>query len=125
MSGETKSVSAWACGMCSALHASKRSADECCTCNTCEKKFAKKSTFSSMCQSCSYGSELRSTRAAVERAREDLNRSRDRLQRLIENPPDGKKRPKDDVIPPRDETYTHLDGTLNSSAWAPLYEVRD
>jgi outer membrane protein TolC len=40
---------------------------------------------------------VREARRALERAEDDVKRSRERLKNLINNPPPGKKRPKKDV----------------------------
>jgi len=118
-------VHAWACSQCEQVHREKVDADACCTCTACGAKF-KREGYRALCASCSWGSHLRSARDEVERSRVTFNNARDRLERLLtsERPPD-KRKPKDDVVPPRDESYVHPDGTQDKSAWAPLYAARD
>jgi hypothetical protein len=87
-------VSAWACGMCQCVYADKKSADECCKCGSCGKKFKKRSSYDSNCEVCSYGQELRNTRADVRRCQNHLRMARERLERLLKEPPPGRKAPK-------------------------------
>jgi hypothetical protein len=128
MSTESVSVPGWGCGLCGAVHGTKDDADRCCTCTGCGAKFQKSASYDSRCDSCDYGQDLRSARDACERAERDLKNTHERLKRLIDNPPAGKKRPKLGAppMPPIPcVPYVHPDGTVDPTPWAPLYEARD
>lgn len=121
---ESVKVTAWACSICGNVSAVRKRADECCTYSHCGKKF-KKEHYTSTCPSCAYGTDLRNARSEALRSRDRYNDARDRLERLIKDPPPGKRQLKSAAVPPRDESYVHLDGVVDVSAWAPLCEARD
>lgn len=94
MTTDSKSVTAWACSLCQRVHAEKEDADKCCECDECGQKFAHDVGYQPRCDSCQYGSQLREVRKSVERAKRDLKNNEERLERLVNNPPAGKRRPK-------------------------------
>lgn len=120
-------VEAWSCTECVAVHRNKEDADACCLCTSCRRKFKNTRQVSlqvSLCDSCSWTSDVQSARDDVERTQARFNEARDYLAKLISERPPGTLQPKE-AVPPRDTSYMHPDGTRDSSAWAPLYEVRD
>jgi hypothetical protein len=126
--GESVPINAWSCCQCHSVHRERSEADACCKCMECGEKFPRQNNYSCVCDRCEYGRNVRHARDAVARAQEDWARNHTRLTNLIDNPPPGKKRPKQPAppLPPKETVpYVHPDGTVDSSAWAPMYEVRD
>jgi hypothetical protein len=89
-------VSAWACAMCEKVHAERDDADECCRCGDCGEKFPHDG-FGNTCDGCMYGRRLRTGRDDVKRNADHLRSSLANLRGLIENPPNGKQRPKKSI----------------------------
>lgn len=125
---ETTSVTAWRCGQCGNVHEHRQDADDCCKCSECGEKFLHENNYGSVCGRCEYGRNVRNARDAVTRAQDDWNRGHARLRELLDNPPPGKRRPKLPAPSPPPAVpvpYVHPDGTVDASAWSPMYEVRD
>lgn len=80
---EPKKVSAFACGVCDGIYLDRQKAAECCTCSVCDDKFESFRSYTSTCDSCSYGAQLREARAAVKRSEVDLRIRQDRLAELL------------------------------------------
>lgn len=130
MNAPSLSVAAWSCAICGSLHAEQSDADACCQCSSRGEKFKHDRSYGSVCEACEYGASLRTARADVERHADNWRHAQTRLQKLYDNPPPTKKRPKTPLSKAATEEvpetpYVRSDGVVDGSAWAPLHEVED
>lgn len=84
---KTIEVQAFACTMCHSVHAEREAAEECCSCNVCHGQFLKRSSYSSVCDGCCWGQDVRSSRADVRRYTEQLKNAEERLAKLLAKKP--------------------------------------
>lgn len=89
MAGGVKAVEvrAFACPMCKSVRATREEAEECCSCNECHGQFQKRTSYTSICDGCSWGQNVRGRRADVRRYTEQLKNAEEQLAKLLADKP--------------------------------------
>lgn len=83
----TTLVSGFMCGACTKIYDAETNADACCRCGDCGGKFFHESNFTSTCEGCSWGRNVREARASIRRAKDMLAESERRLAHLLKAKP--------------------------------------
>lgn len=94
-------VEAFACSQCEGVHRTESEADGCCCCSECGGKFTGRTSYSSQCDGCAYGMDLRNARAEVRREETQLVRSKERLAGLLNGERPAKANPKKNIMEAR------------------------